>query len=104
MLEELTVFTHLSDMDGNTVGQHDGPPLLGLYPTDRWVPGIVVPDPHPIALGEDLESGDYHLSVGMYRHPSLERVRALRPDGTPWADDIIEVTQVLVVAPQMEPP
>lgn len=96
---DLTVFVHLMDAAGHLVGQHDSPPLLGSYPTDCWIAGVTVPDPHPIALGADLPPGEYLLLAGMYHRPSLERSPAFLPDGSRWPDDRIRLTGLHLTAP-----
>lgn len=97
--KDLTVFVHLMDAAGHLVGQHDSPPLLGSYPTDSWIAGVTVPDPHPIALDADLPPGEYLLLAGMYHRPSLERSPAFLPDGSRWPDDRIRLTELHLTAP-----
>jgi len=66
MSEAYTVFVHLLDVDGTVLGQGDGPPLDGDYPTFGWSPGEEVADTHVIPSKADLAAGD-RLSVGLYR-------------------------------------
>lgn len=94
--EDFTVFVHLLDAAGRLAGQHDSPPLQGWYPTSRWTPGVLVPDPHPVTLSTGLVPGRYRLLVGMYRRPSIERLPATRPDGSRWPDDCIMLTEIAV--------
>ena len=97
--EDFTIFVHLVDADDHLVGQHDGPPLLRYYPTSRWIPNVMVPDPHPIALNNNLPPGTYRLLVGMYRWPSLERLPAFLADGSRWPYDRILLTELHLTAP-----
>jgi hypothetical protein len=64
--QDLTVFIHLLDADGNLVAQHDGPPRQGDFSTWAWEEGDRIPDSHTLLLPADLERGMYRLVVGMY--------------------------------------
>ncbi|WP_119072427.1 hypothetical protein [Aggregatilinea lenta] len=68
------VFTHLLDVDGMVVAQHDGYPVEGDRPTSGWVPGEYVLDSHTL----DFERDDYHgpaqVEVGLYDPDTGERV------------------------------
>lgn len=97
--EDYHIFVHLLDRRDRLFGQHDGPPLMGAYPTSRWMPEVVLPDPHPIVISSDLVPGTYYLWVGMYRWPSLERLPAFRPDGSRWPDDRIFLTSLEITVP-----
>ncbi len=74
------VFAHLLDPDGDLVGQHDGRPAGGTRPTQGWVPGEIVTDPHEMVFhGPYL--GSVHIAVGLYEAASLDRV-PVAGDGT----------------------
>ncbi len=92
------VFVHLVDGEGRVWGQHDGPPAMGSRPTSQWMAGQRVFDVHPIEV-EQIPPGRYHLRVGMYGWPSLERLPAFRPDGSRWPDDQVLLGDVRVVLP-----
>lgn len=96
--EDYHVFVHLLDEDNQMWGQHDGLPLLGIYPSSRWADGLLLPDPHDVPVSPDIPSGRYRLAVGMYRWPSLERLAAWRPDGKRWLDDTVVLAELLVSA------
>ncbi len=64
--QDLAVFIHLLDADGNLVAQHDGPPRQGDFPTWAWEEGDRIPDSHTLLLPADLERGTYRLVVGVY--------------------------------------
>jgi hypothetical protein len=97
--ENYHVFVHLVDDDGKMVGQNDGLPLLGAYPTSEWTQDLLLPDPHPFAIASDAPPGEYQLVAGMYRWPAIERVPAYRDDGARWRDDLVILTDVEVVTP-----
>jgi hypothetical protein len=62
------------------VAQHDGVPGDGARPTDRWRPGAVVPDRHPLSLPAPPACGPYRLLVGWYERDTLRRLPADGPD------------------------
>jgi hypothetical protein len=66
MGESYTVFVHLLAPHGAVVGQHDGHPVGGTYPTSLWMPGEVVVDVHEVLIRPDAPPGDHWLEVGMY--------------------------------------
>jgi len=73
------VFVHLVDIKGHPLGQHDGPPRDGAYPTSWWLPGQVIVDRHTIHL-DQLDADSTWLRVGMYNLETMIRVPAF--DGT----------------------
>jgi len=91
-VSDLTVFVHVLDAEGRLAAQHDGPPLLGGYPSSAWTPGIVVPDPHPVSWETLAPTGPVEIAAGLYRQPSLERLPAYRHDGSLWPDNRVVLT------------
>ena len=81
LAEDVTVFVHLLGPDGTRVTGDDGMPMQGRYPTGAWQPGDRIPDPHSFSLPEDLPPGPYHLTTGLYRAESLERLVVETEDG-----------------------
>ncbi|RLC80679.1 MAG: hypothetical protein DRJ03_21235 [Chloroflexi bacterium] len=75
MDEDYTVFVHLLDEDGALIGQGDGPPLNGDYPTSYWSPGELLVDTHTAPLQDGLPA-DAHLLVGLYRPSDGARLPA----------------------------
>ena len=94
--DDYVVFVHLLDADGQLVGNHDGPPMDGRYPTGAWSPGEVVPDVHPIALDPETTAGTYRLQVGMYRWPSLERLPVWDREGVEQRDRVLILQSIEV--------
>lgn len=64
-----TVFVHVKNSKGDTVAQHDSPPVLGFSLTNTWQPGQVVTDRFAIPLPSALPLGTYDLHVGLYLGP-----------------------------------
>jgi hypothetical protein len=57
----LTVFVHRFDPNGPFVAGHDAPPPR---PTTSWLPGEVLTDVHPIAVGDYFQVGLYDPVTG----------------------------------------
>jgi hypothetical protein len=64
MDEDYTVFIHFLDDQGQLVGQLDGQPFDGNYPTSWWNPGEIVSDSRS---GLELPAGRYQVLLGWYR-------------------------------------
>ena len=63
---DLTVFVHLLDESGALVGDGDGPPIGGGFPTSMWQPMDQVADEHVVMLPADHSSQVYSVRVGWY--------------------------------------
>jgi len=69
---DYTVFVHLLDSTGQLVGQADGPPAAGAYPTSLWEPGEIIVDRHQLPGRRQYES----VHIGLYRTDTGERLSA----------------------------
>lgn len=85
------VFIHLIDAGGQIKAQSDGLPLAGAYPTDWWLPGKVIADPHSLVLPPDLSPGGYQLVVGLYEPDTGERLQILDEAGDSFSLQSIAV-------------
>jgi len=83
-----TVFVHLLDENGALIGQGDGPPLNGDYPTSYWTPGETLADAHAVPLQENLPA-DAYLLVGLYRPADGARLPAYTTAGERVPEDAI---------------
>lgn len=90
---DYTVFVHLLDAGGNPLGQHDGPPREGAYPTSWWLPNQVVVDRHTIQLTKPL-TGAARLLVGLYDAATLVRLPAYDGQGQRLAGDAIPLAEI----------
>jgi hypothetical protein len=61
-----TVFAHLLAEDGRLLAQHDAPPANGARPTNEWLAGEYVIDPHELVWREAGYVGPARLAVGLY--------------------------------------
>lgn len=77
--QSYAVFVHLINEDGQIIAQHDGSPGEGTLPTNIWVAGEIIRDPHAIMLPAELPPGRYMLRVGIYDPISGERLPAASP-------------------------
>jgi hypothetical protein len=86
---DFTVFVHLLDQAGKLVGQQDGPPQAGRFPTSWWDPGDTIYDRISIPLPSGLAPGSYQLEVGLYRPDTGERLAVVDATGQRLADRVI---------------
>lgn len=81
--DDVTVFVHVLDANGQLAAQADGDPIAGSYPFFQWPIGLVAQDVHIVpAFGVNLA-----VQVGLYRRSTGERLMAVSSDGTRFADD-----------------
>jgi hypothetical protein len=96
MDEDYSVFVHLVGPDGALLGQGDGAPLQGDYPTSWWDKGEVLADVHRMAIlkagagMERLPPGSY-LLVGLYRMEDGARRPVVDQEGERVPDDAIRI-------------
>jgi len=90
---DYTVYVHLVDGRGRLLGQHDGPPGDGAYPTSWWLPGDIVTDQHTIRLDEPY-TGAARLRVGMYDPATLERLPVYNGLGQQLPEDTIPLVEM----------
>ncbi len=84
----LAVFVHLLDAAGGQIGQADGPPLALRPDRITMTPGWAIRDLREIVTGENQPA---RVRVGVYDFTSGERLAGSGPDGSPLADDALEI-------------
>lgn len=89
--QDMTVFVHALDQDGQLVSQADGYPLLGLFPPVHWQPGDTVHDIRYIALPARSVSGDYTIVLGWYDTTTGHRAAAYDQAGQRIAEDAVQL-------------
>ncbi len=85
------VFVHLVSPEGQIIAQHDGPPAGGQWPTETWVPGQVIVDPHLLQFHDPGYRGPATLAVGLYDPASLQRL------ATPQGQDHVALPSVVTL-------
>jgi hypothetical protein len=60
------VYLRLVDNQGRIWARADSPPVMGLWPTGRWVPEMFIEDVHELPLPPGTPPGVYRLEVGLY--------------------------------------
>jgi hypothetical protein len=83
--EAYTTFVHVLDADGNLIGQADGPPLNGDYPTDWWSPGETIVDARPLPLPPEAN----RVTIGLYRLSDQARLPIVDGSGLRLPNDEI---------------
>ena len=92
-----SVFTHLLGPSNEIIGQKDGVPQDGAYPTTLWEPGEVIVDTYVIGIHPDVPPGTYPLEIGMYRPETGVRLAVIDAAGQPLPDDRILLPRVTVL-------
>ncbi len=87
---DYTVFAHVYDAAGILVGQGDGPPLNGDYPSSYWQSGERLTDTREIVLKDPAAKLAY-LLVGFYRLADGVRLPVVGADGQRVIDDAIRL-------------
>jgi hypothetical protein len=54
------------DERGDIWAQADSPPVMGLWPVERWQPGMFIEDAHQLDIAPGTPPGVYRLEVGLY--------------------------------------
>ncbi|MCB0168813.1 MAG: hypothetical protein KDI79_31590, partial [Anaerolineae bacterium] len=60
------VYLRLVDNQGRIWANADSPPVMGLWPVDRWQPGMFIEDAHELPIPAGTPPGRYRLEVGLY--------------------------------------
>lgn len=62
------VFVHLTDQEGNIIGQQDQIPGGGEFPTTGWLPNEYLVDHYNVPVPATAQSGEetYQLNIGLY--------------------------------------
>jgi hypothetical protein len=84
-----SVFVHLVDEEGTTIGQLDGAPYSNRYPTSAWRPGQVITDRRPIDPA-DLSTGAIdRVAIGLYNPVDGTRLPAYDTQGNALVDNTL---------------
>jgi hypothetical protein len=83
--EAYTTFVQVLDAGGRLIGQADGPPLGGDYPTDWWSPGETIVDARPLSLPPEAD----RVTIGLYRLSDQARLPIVDGSGQRLLNDEI---------------
>ncbi len=86
--DRLSVFVHLLDAQGSIIGQSDGEPGNGAFPTSGWVSGETLVDHRTVTVRADAPAGPATLVVGFYDPSTNQRVPWLDATGQPGNDSL----------------
>ena len=89
LMENYSVFVHLSDRGDDFTWQEDGRPVNDLFPTSQWPTEVEVWDGREIAVPTDAPSGRYRLEVGWYDPSTLERLPVLDEEGRSQGNTLV---------------
>lgn len=92
--EDYTVFVHLGPTGVQPYAQDDSQPRGGAYPTSFWEAGEMVIDQHILDIPENVPSGSYRLSAGLYAPSTGERLTATNVAGQRLPGDAVPLAEV----------
>jgi hypothetical protein len=96
--DSYTVFLHLLGPGGGAIAQDDREPREGeiSFPTNGWVPGVIVVDSHIINIPSNAISGVYQLRTGMFLPSTGRRLPVLAPGQASVQDDSILIMEIQI--------
>jgi hypothetical protein len=86
--DDVTVFVHVLDANGQLIAQADGDPLAGSYPFYQWPAGLVVRDDRLI----EVPGSNLTVRVGLYHRSTGERLKVTSDNNAVLADNAVPVT------------
>lgn len=94
-----SIFTHLLGPSDLILGQKDGIPRDGTYPTTSWQAGEVIVDTYTFVVDPSAPPGRHELEVGMYLLENGVRLPVVGEDGQPMPGDRILLSEITVLPP-----
>jgi hypothetical protein len=85
------VFVHVLNPDGSLAAQHDGPPIMGLYPFWQFRADDHVEDIHSIDLSALTLDRLYTIAIGLYDPATGQRLAATDLDGHSQPDNAVRL-------------
>jgi hypothetical protein len=83
--QDITVFVHLLDTNGQLVGQADGDPLSGTFPFWSWEQDLIVEDQRAQPVVETAS-----VLVGLYSRTTGQRLQPTSAQGS-WPDAAVKL-------------
>lgn len=72
--KDYSVFVHLRDKSGQTVGSFDFQPYDAIYPMSYWPAGTTLREARQFTAPANLPPGEYTLALGLYWPADLSRL------------------------------
>lgn len=94
-----SVFTHLLGPSNQVVGQKDGIPRGGTYPTTLWEPGEIVADSYRFIVEPNASPGSHTLEIGLYQLETAQRLPVSDANGHPVPESRILLPPLTVLPP-----
>lgn len=91
LVDDYTVFAHVLDGAGQPLGQGDGPPLNGDYPTSVWGNGEVIVDERSIPMAAADGARAAEVAVGLYTPSTGARLPVTDETGARRSNDEIRL-------------
>jgi hypothetical protein len=85
--DDVTIFVHILDANGQLIAQADGDPLAGSYPFSQWPKDLIVRDVRSI----DVKGSGLSVQAGVYNRASGERLKATSSEGASFADNAVPI-------------
>jgi hypothetical protein len=85
--DDVTIFVHILDANGQLIAQADGDPLAGSYPFSQWPKDSTVRDVRSI----DAKGSGLSVQAGVYNRASGERLKATSGEGASFADNAVPI-------------
>ncbi|MCB0209690.1 MAG: glycosyltransferase family 39 protein [Anaerolineae bacterium] len=70
------VYVRLVDAQGHIWASTDSPPVMGLWPVERWQPDMFIEDAQELPIPAGTPPGTYRLEVGLYNPDTGETLAA----------------------------
>jgi len=96
MPDNYGIFIHIMDSAGNLVAQSDSPILGANFTTSTILPGYSSGVSRVLEVPAGLPPGEYVVTFGAYRYPSIERLAAFDADSQPLLDNVIELGRIKI--------
>lgn len=87
--QDYSVFVHLLDTSGDTVGQLDGAPFANRYPTSTWRPNQSIEDRRVLAEAVPDVAAIDRIAVGLYDPTTGSRLPAYDGKGDPLSNNAL---------------
>ncbi|GAB4516389.1 MAG: hypothetical protein OHK0046_21710 [Anaerolineae bacterium] len=96
LYEDVVVFIHLLDAEGEQIVQIDQPDLAPARTTSTLIPGEQLNTTWQLQLPDDLPAGGYQVVLGAYRLPEVARLGVVDAAGNPLPEALVHLGTINV--------